>query len=408
LIRTHPTPDRIPYTGKTMSRPYPLNSIELLRKLIAFPSVTLTPNADLIAHVQELLEGAGIASTLVADPQDATRCNLFATVGPTDVPGVMLSGHTDVVPANGQPWSVPPFEATERDGRIYGRGSSDMKGFVACAVMAMIHAAQRPLKRPLQLALSFDEEIGCVGVRHLIRALENMRPVPTLCLVGEPTLMKIGTGHKGKAAYRALCCGQAGHSGLAPRYVNAIHTASDLVGALRDVQQDLAERGPREDGYAIPYSTIHAGTIRGGNALNIVPAECEVNFEIRNVSEDEPGQILDRILESTKARMRSAQALPDATPPEVRLVNAYPGLTTAQDSPAVRLLASLLPPGTPCTKVAFGTEGGLFRQQWDQTAVLVCGPGSIEVAHKADEFVEVSQIEACDQMLARLTDHLCI
>jgi acetylornithine deacetylase len=394
--------------SETMSSHHPSNSIELLLELIAFPSVTLTPNADLMARVQELLGQAGITSMLVPDPQDASRCNLFATVGPQDVPGIMLSGHTDVVPTSGQPWTVPPFEATQRDGRIYGRGSSDMKGFVACAIMAMIHAARRPLKRPLQLALSFDEEIGCVGVRHLIRALENMRPAPALCLVGEPTLMKIGTGHKGKAAYRALCCGQAGHSGLAPRFVNAIHTASDLVAALRDVQRDLAEHGPREDGYSIPYSTVHAGTIRGGNALNIVPAECEVNFEIRNVSEDDPAEILARILELTKARMRSAQALPDATPPEVQLVNAYPGLATAEDSPAVRLLASLLPPGTPCTKVAFGTEGGLFRQQWDQTAVLVCGPGNIEVAHKADEFVEVSQIEACDQMLARLTDYLCV
>jgi acetylornithine deacetylase len=394
--------------SETMSSHHPSNSIELLLELIAFPSVTLTPNADLMARVQELLGQAGITSMLVPDPQDASRCNLFATVGPQDVPGIMLSGHTDVVPTSGQPWTVPPFEATQRDGRIYGRGSSDMKGFVACAIMAMIHAARRPLKRPLQLALSFDEEIGCVGVRHLIRALENMRPAPALCLVGEPTLMKIGTGHKGKAAYRALCCGQAGHSGLAPRFVNAIHTASDLVAALRDVQRDLAEHGPREDGYSIPYSTVHAGTIRGGNALNIVPAECEVNFEIRNVSEDDPAEILARILELTKARMRSAQALPDATPPEVQLVNAYPGLATAEDSPAVRLLASLLPPDTPCTKVAFGTEGGLFRQQWDQTAVLVCGPGNIEVAHKADEFVEVTQIEACDQMLARLTDYLCV
>lgn len=390
-----------------MSQACPSSSLDLLRELIAFPSVTLKPNAGLMARVQELLEHAGIASMLVPDPQDPSRCNLHASVGPTDVPGVMLSGHTDVVPVEGQPWTVPPFEATERDGRIYGRGSSDMKGFVACAVMAMIRAARQPLRRPLQLALSFDEEIGCVGVRHLIRALADMRPAPSLCLVGEPTLMKIGTGHKGKAAYRALCCGQAGHSGLAPRYVNAIHTAADLIDALRDVQQDLASHGAREEGYAVPYTTVHAGTIRGGTALNIVPSDCEVNFEIRNVAGDEPAQILDRILELTRARMRDAQALPDAVPPQVQLVNAYPGLATPEDSPAVSLLASLLPADTPLTKVAFGTEGGLFRQQWNQTAVLVCGPGSIEVAHKADEYVEVSQIEACDLMLARLTEYLC-
>lgn len=387
-----------------MSRPAPSSSLDLLRELIAFPSVTLTPNAGLMDRVQELLAQAGIESLRVPDPQDASRCNLFATVGPRDVPGIMLSGHTDVVPVEGQPWTSPPFAPTERDGRLYGRGSADMKGFVACAVMAMIAAAGRPLARPLQLALSFDEEIGCVGVRHLIRALRDMRPAPMLCLVGEPTLMKIGTGHKGKAAYRALCCGQAGHSGLAPRFVNAIHTAADLIDALRDVQQELAEHGAREDGYDVPYTTVHAGTIRGGKALNIVPADCEVGFEIRNVSGDDPGQILDRILERTRLRMRDARA----QPPTVEQVNAYPGLTTPQDAPAVQLLASLLPPGTALTKVAFGTEGGLFRQQWSETAVLVCGPGSIEVAHKADEYVEISQLEACDRMLAKLTDYLCL
>ena len=389
-----------------MSRPLPSSSLALLRELIAFPSVTLTSNAGLMDRVEEVLRDAGIASMRVPDPQDPTRCNLFACVGPRDVPGVMLSGHTDVVPVDGQPWTTPPFEATERDGRLYGRGAADMKGFVACAVMAMVRAAGRPLQRPLLLALSFDEEIGCVGVRHLLRALEGMEPQPALCVVGEPTLMQIGTGHKGKAAYRALCCGQAGHSGLAPRYVNAIHTATDLVGALRDEQQALAEQGAREEGYAVPYSTVHVGTIHGGTALNIVPADCEVNFEIRNIAHDEPAQILARVLERTQARMRQAHALPDAAPPTIVAGNAYPGLSVPDDAPAVRLLASMLPAGTGCTKVAFGTEGGLFRQQWDQTAVLVCGPGSIEVAHKADEYVEISQIEACDQMMAQLTEYL--
>ena len=392
----------------------PSTSLDLLRELLAFPSVTLTPNQALIERIQAVLAGAGIESTVVADPQDESRCNLFATVGPKDVPGVVLSGHTDVVPVEGQPWTVPPFAATERDGRIYCGGSADMTGFVACAVMAMVRAAGLPLKRPLHVALSFDEEIGCVGVRHLLRALEHMQPAPTLCVVGEPTLMKIGTGHKGKAAYRALCCGQAGHSGLAPRFVNAIHTAADLVAALRDVQRELAEDGPREAGYAIPYTTVHAGTIKGGAALNIVPERCEVNFEIRNVAQDDPAQILARVLELTQARMREAQAhaqeqdqaLPVAAPPTVALVNTYPGLATADDSPGVQLLSSWLPAGTGLTKVAFGTEGGLFKQQWRDMAVLVCGPGSIEVAHKADEYVEIAQIEACDAMLEKLTAYL--
>ncbi|MBB1628403.1 acetylornithine deacetylase [Achromobacter sp. UMC71] len=389
-----------------MSTPTPDNSPDLLRELLAFQSVTLTPNIELIDRVRALLAQAGIASTLVADPQDAGRSNLFASVGPLDVPGIVLSGHTDVVPVTGQPWTSPPFEATERDGRIYGRGSADMKGFVACAVMAMIRAAGQPLARPLHLALSFDEEIGCVGVRHMLRALEHMQPAPLLCVVGEPTLMKIGTGNKGKAAYRALCCGQAGHSGLAPHFVNAIHTASDLISALRDVQHDLAEHGPREPGYEVPYTTVHAGTIKGGTALNIVPAECEVNFEIRNVAQDDPNQILARVLELTRAKMRAAGALPDAEPPGVTTVNSYPGLATPQDSAGVALLASWLPPDTPLTKAAFGTEGGLFQQLWTQTPVLICGPGSIDVAHKADEYVELSQLEACDAMMEKLTRYL--
>lgn len=390
-----------------MNLPLPTTSLDLLRELIAIPSVSRQPNSALMDRVQEVLESAGIASLRVPDPADPSRCNLFASVGPAGVPGIMLSGHTDVVPTDGQPWTSPPFEPVERDGRLYGRGAADMKGFVACAVMALVRAAGQPLQRPLQIALSFDEEIGCVGVRHLLRALDDMDPPPMLCVVGEPTLMKIGTGHKGKAAYRALCCGQAGHSGLAPRFINAIHTAADLVAALRDVQHDLAEHGAREDGYAIPYSTVHAGTIHGGTALNIVPDACEVNFEVRNVAADEPAEILARVLDRTRARMREAHALPEAQAPAVELVNAYPGLSVPDDAPAVRLLASMLPPGTALTKVAFGTEGGLFRQQWQQTAVLVCGPGSIEVAHKADEYVEIAQISACDAMMARLTEHLC-
>ncbi|XAH24866.1 acetylornithine deacetylase [Xylophilus sp. GW821-FHT01B05] len=382
-------------------------SVSLLEMLIAFPSVSLKPNIGLITKIQEILANAGIASTLAPDPQDPSRTNLFASVGPEGIPGVLLSGHTDVVPVQGQPWTSPPFEATHKDGRIYGRGSSDMKGFVACAVTAMVAAARRPLTRPLQLALSFDEEVGCVGVRHLLRRLEGKLPAPYLCIVGEPTLMRIGTGHKGKAAYRAVCCGQAGHSGLAPRFINAVHMASDLVASVRDVQRELSETGPREDGYGVPYSTVHIGMIQGGRALNIVPSECEVSFEIRNISQDKPEQILNRILKRLAGRVAADAVYPEAPLPDIQLANSYPSLSTPEDSPAVGLLISLLPAGTPCTKVDYGTEGGLFKQSWSQTPVLVCGPGSIEVAHKADEYVELSQLEACDRMLAGLVDFLC-
>jgi acetylornithine deacetylase len=384
-----------------------LSSLQLLRELIAFPSVSLTPNLDLMLRVKEILSDAGIQAELVADPKDATRCNLFATVGPADLPGIMLSGHTDVVPVTNQPWTMPPFEATERDGRIYGRGSSDMKGFVACAVVAMVLAASLPLKRPLQLALSFDEEIGCVGVRHLLRELEGRIPAPALCIVGEPTLMQIGTGHKGKSAYRAVCCGQAGHSGLAPRFANAIHTAGDLIAGLREIQDELAESGPREEGFAVPYSTVHAGTIHGGTALNIVPDRCEISFEVRTVSKDDPNAIVARVLERTSERMRSGPRSVERPAPVVEKVNGYPGLYSDNDREAIAFLTALLPAGTACTKVDYGSEGGLFKQSWSTTPVLVCGPGSIGVAHKADEYVEMSQIEACDSLLAAVARSLC-
>lgn len=390
-----------------MDRPLLSPSVSLLEQLIAFPSVSLTPNRELIERVQAVLQAVGIASTLAPDPDDPRRTNLFASVGPEGVPGVLLSGHTDVVPVEGQPWTSPPFEATHRHGRIYGRGAADMKGFVACAVTAMASAAGRPVRRPLQLALSFDEEIGCVGVRHLLRQLEGTLPAPHLCIVGEPTMMRIGTGHKGKSAYRARCCGQAGHSGLAPRFINAVHMATDLVASLREVQRELSQTGPREDGYGVPYSTVHVGVIQGGRALNIVPSECEVRFEIRNVSQDQPEAILQRVLQRLAQRVKDEAIDPNVPLPDIQLANGYPSLSNPVNSPAVDLLASLLPPGTPRTKVDYGTEGGLFRQSWCDTPVLVCGPGSIEVAHKADEYVEVSQIEACDRMLSGLVDHLC-
>jgi acetylornithine deacetylase len=375
-------------------------SAELLKTLIAFPTISRTPNLALIEHVAGLLGAAGISSTIVRN--DAGTCaNLFASTGPAGVPGVMLSGHTDVVPVEGQPWTMPPFEATVRDERLYGRGAADMKGFVACAVIAMIGASARTLKKPLQLALSYDEEIGCVGVRRLIDVLELAPVRPELCVVGEPTMMQIATGHKGKAAYRAICRGQEGHSALAPKYLNAIHVAADWIAGMRAAQQHLAESGARDDSYDVPYATIHVGTIRAGKALNIVPNECTLDFEIRMLANDDAASILGDI--RSRASIASAAAFNGKVHlPVVEEVNAYPGLDTHVASDAVKFLETLLPPDTQKCKVAFGTEGGLFSTRLSVPTV-VCGPGSIEVAHKPDEFVALTELNACDSFLARLT-----
>ena len=372
-------------------------SAELLKALIAFPTISRTPNLALIEHVAGMLGAAGIACTIVRN--DAGTCaNLFASTGPAHVPGVMLSGHTDVVPVEGQPWTMPPFEATLRDNRVYGRGAADMKGFVACAVVAMLDASKRTLGKPLQLALSYDEEIGCVGVRRLIEVLERSPNRPELCVVGEPTMMQIATGHKGKAAYRAVCCGEEGHSALAPKYRNAIHVATDWVAAMRAAQQRLAQHGAQDHGYDVPYSTIHVGMIHGGKALNIVPNQCTLDFEIRTLANDRASEILDGI----RARFVRHG---DATPPDIEEVNAYPGLDTHIASDAVRFLEALLPADTSKRKVAFGTEGGLFSTRLS-VPTLVCGPGDISVAHKPDEYVALAQLDACDAFLARLIDGL--
>ena len=378
-----------------------MNSQDLLRTLIGFPTVSADSNLALIRHVQGLLEAADIACRLVLD-ESGCKANLYASVGPVDVPGVLLSGHTDVVPVEGQAWTLPPFAGTLQDGRIYGRGACDMKGFVACAVVALLDAARgEPLKRPLQLALSHDEEIGCVGVRRLLEVLELAPVRPFLCIVGEPTQLQVALGHKGKAALRAHCHGQEGHSSRAPLHVNAIHLASDLVTALRTSQRRLAEEGTRDAAYDIPYTTLHVGRIDGGKALNIVPNLCTLDFEIRHLPADDPASLVATLQDTADALVAQARQLSPKAAIEIETVNAYPGLDTHPSVEAVRFLQTLVEPGTAQLKVAFGTEGGLFASRLD-TPVVVCGPGSIEQAHKPDEYVEISQLEACDALLGRL------
>jgi len=378
----------------------PTPSEALLARLVAFDTVTLTPNLALIEAVRGLLAAHGISSTVVRS-DDGTRANLHASVGPAGVPGVLLSGHTDVVPAAGQAWTVPPFALTERDGLLYGRGAADMKGFVACAVNAMILASARTLNRPLQLALSYDEEIGCVGVRRLLDVMEMAPCRPALCIVGEPTSMQIATGHKGKMALRAVCQGLEGHSALAPRALNAIHLACDLVGALRALQDDLQARGARDPAYEVPYATVHAGCIHGGRALNIVPNECVVDFEIRHLARDDPDALLAPLRQAAEDIRGRARQQASAADIRIEEVNAYPGLDTPPASEAVRFIESLLPAGTGRTKVAFGTEGGLFTRHLD-VPVVVCGPGSIVQAHKPDEYVSRAQLAECDAFMQRL------
>ncbi|HVG46745.1 MAG TPA: acetylornithine deacetylase [Rubellimicrobium sp.] len=380
-----------------------MDSLDLLARLLAHDSTSRNPNRALIDEVAGLLRGAGLDPVILPDPSGG-KANLFVTVGPTDRGGVMLSGHTDVVPVEGQAWTVPPFALTRRGGRLYGRGAADMKGFVASALWAVLGAAGRELRTPLHLALSYDEELGCLGVPSLIDLLARAPFRPLLCLVGEPTGMQVATGHKGKVALRATCTGREAHSALAPQGLNAIHLAADLLAALRALQDRLEREGPRDADYDVPYTTVHAGRIEGGVALNIVPNRCVLDFEIRNIVEDDLDALVEGLREEAERIAGAARTRASEAGIAIAELFSYPGLGTPTDAGAVRFVQSLT--GANGTiKVAFGTEGGLFSERLSVPTV-VCGPGSMAQGHKPDEYVTEEQLARCDAMLAALVERL--
>jgi len=374
-------------------------SITLLDRLIGFPTVSHQSNMDMIDFMRDTLAASGIASQIIKD-DTGLKANLYATVGPQDLPGVMLSGHTDVVPVAGQAWNRDPFKMSEADNLLYGRGTTDMKGFIACALSAAIRASDMDLKTPLHLAFSYDEEIGCVGVRRLIDVLENAPVRPKFCLIGEPTLMQVATAHKGKVASRAICRGVECHSAMAPTGVNAIHLAADLMGEIRKIQTEIEKSGARDGDYDVPYTTLHAGIIRGGEALNIVPNLCTLDFEIRNLAADDPEALMDQIVAHARRIAESYQGAAI----EFEDIHRYPGLDTPPDSDVVSFVKSLTGANST-TKLSFGTEGGLFDQKLGVPTV-VCGPGSMAQGHKPDEFIATSEMANCDRMLDALLDRL--
>ena len=384
-----------------MNRPSE-TTIDLIARLVGFDTVSRKSNLDLISFVRDYLSDLGIDSRLVPDAT-GTKANLFATIGPTDRPGIALSGHTDVVPVDGQNWSVDPFEAVEKDGRLYGRGTADMKSFIAVALALAPEMRDRDLSTPIHFAFSYDEEIGCVGVRGLLSMLSGMAVKPKACIVGEPTSMKVVTAHKGKAALRCAVQGHACHSALAPYGVNAVEIAAEIISHLRTMGRRQRQEGPFDPGFDPPHSTVHTGTIAGGSALNIVPAQCSFDFEFRTL----PGQ-------STKPLIQEIQAFAEETLlPEMRAVSAaagftwqeisgFPGLGTPEDA-EITELAKTLSGSNATLKASFGTEAGLYQQAG--IPAVVCGPGSITQAHKPDEFVELDQVARCEDFVRRLIGH---
>ncbi|HKT94204.1 MAG TPA: acetylornithine deacetylase [Paraburkholderia sp.] len=379
------------------------SSRALLERLIGFETVSRESNLELIAFVQRYLADLGVDCELFHN-DGRTKASLYATIGPRDKGGIVLSGHTDVVPVEGQAWSVDPFRLTEKNGRLYGRGTADMKGFLACVLAAAPSFVERKLSMPVHIAFSYDEEVGCLGVRPMLAELEKRAHKPRLCVIGEPTEMKPVLGHKGKLAMRCRVKGAACHSAYAPYGVNAIQYAARLIGRLERIGEELAQPEHQDERFDPPYSTVQTGIVTGGRALNIVPAECEFDFEVRSVPGFDAQSVAERIESYAQAellpKMRKVQADTDIC---FEPLNAYPGLATPPGSEAAQLLA-VISERRDFGTVAFGTEGGLFTRAGIPT--VVCGPGSMEQGHKPDEFVSVDQLGRCDAMLTRLVEHL--
>lgn len=377
---------------------------EILARLVAFPTLSRQPNLALLDYVEGLLRPAGIRLQRYAS-EDGTRANLWASVGPDIAGGVVLSGHCDVVPVEGQDWSSDPFTMRTEGGRHYGRGTADMKGFLAVAIRAMLQAAGQALRLPLHLAVSYDEEVGCLGVRGMLDMRRTHPARPALCLIGEPTGMRIATGHKGKRALRACCLGQEGHSALAPQALNALHMGAEFVTRLQARQARLEATGARDDAYDIPYSTLHVGTMHGGTALNIVPNRCDLEFELRNVAADDPDAIIAGIVADAEAIAAHHRGRFPNARIAVEEVSGYPGLDTPADAPEVALLQSMLCDSQPPIKVAFGTEGGLFHEAL-RIPTLICGPGHMAQGHRPDEFVDEDQLAECERLMQAIISML--
>jgi acetylornithine deacetylase len=376
-------------------------SLALARQLVQFDTTSRGSNLALIDWVRDHLAAQGVASRLTFDDARA-KANLFASIGDKATPGVVLSGHTDVVPVDGQAWSVDPFAAITRDERLFGRGTADMKAFLAIILAAVPDMLAKPLGRPIHLALSYDEEVGCIGVGRMIRDMQDIGVAPGICIVGEPTMMKVVTGHKGKLAVRARVSGREAHSALAPYAVNALDYAAEIVVALRRIQRERAERGPFHREYDPPYTTLHAGVLHAGTALNIVPRDCELDFEIRNVPQDDPHALLaglQRFCDETLLPQMRRVAQESAIAFEIRSDN--PGLHTEESADIVAHIERLACGGRG-GKVAFASEAGQFQRAGFEA--VICGPGSIGDAHRPDEFITFDQIRMGEAFVGRIVE----
>lgn len=380
-----------------------MNSRDLLERLVAFPTVSRDSNLDCIQFIHDYLAGFGVASRIVPD-ETGQKANLFATIGPEVAGGVILSGHTDVVPVDGQNWTSDPFTLTERDGKLYGRGACDMKGFLANALAAVPQFAATPLKRPVHLAFSHDEEIGCLGAKNMVEAMADAIPAPEAVIVGEPSRMKLVNGHKGSVTFYTRVRGHSVHSSLVHTGVSAVMVAARLVNWHTETMAENMRRADPACPFVPNFTTLHCGVIHGGTAANIVAADCEFVTDIRAIAGEDPVEYRNRYEAWIRAEVEPAmKAIAPESGVDIIARSGIFGLAPEPDGAAERLVRRLTGDNASGV-VSYGTEAGIFQAKGWST--VVCGPGDIAQAHQADEYIEISELAAGDAFMAKLAAHL--
>ena len=376
---------------------------EMLARLVAFDTTSRNSNLELIEWVADYLRGHGL-EPLVMHDETGSKANLFATVGPEDVGGgVVLSGHSDVVPVDGQPWSSDPFRVIERDGRLYGRGTADMKGFLAAVLAQVPSLAERPLTAPVHVALTYDEEVTCAGVQHLVPELRRLGYRPGAVVIGEPTSMRVVNAHKGIFTCRTRIVGREAHSSLTNLGVNAIVLAARMLGRLEQLAEAARTQGLPLEGVDPPYTTVNVGTIRGGTQFNIIARDCEINWEMRPCPGFDGHRLVAELQSYAEELLAEARKVAPEASIETEIDHGVAAFTPEEDSPAERLVTALTGANRPVA-VGYFTEAPFF--QAGEMSTVVFGPGSIEQAHKPDEFIELSQLAACERFVQALGEHL--
>lgn len=383
-----------------------MNTRQWLEKLVAFDTTSRNSNLELINTVKDYLDSFGLHSWLTMNPE-GNKANLFATLpasnGETQG-GIVLSGHTDVVPVDGQEWHSNPFQVVEKDGLLYGRGTCDMKGFIASALALLPEWIKQPRNKPIHFALSYDEEVGCAGAPVMIDELKKRGQRVDGCVVGEPTSMRVVVAHKGINLFTCKVHGKAAHSSLTPRGCNAIEHAARLICHIRDLADYYRQQGPFDDKYDVPFTTMTTNLIEGGIAVNTIPEACTFKYEFRNLPGIPVEEIQSKVERYVQEELlpRMQKEFPEAKV-EITANSRAPGLE-ASEKAAITALVRALTRDNEVRKVAYGTEAGLFEQIGIPT--IVCGPGNIEQAHKPNEFISLEQLDECDSFLRKLVASL--